>query len=320
MSRHSEKLPSKIRWAGVLALTLTLTSTAPVTASDTCPMAVDRAAVSNSRETVMPPGERFCYATDLPAGGDWLLDAGTDNLALSELRLEILGPTCEFGKAATGSFRVRHRSAAAALVEIREPGRHLFCVAARDPQRRVDGFRLTTAFSSWPSKGNPDEDEPDPDPIVEPGGKPRWLTAEPAPASAAANAASRHLCGRLLADDHGDVAGCATDLVPGPPLAAVLGNTHGDPRSADPRDDVDFFRLAVHDWVTVAVETRGAVDTVGGLYGPQGHRLAADDDGGRGVNFRLVETLGPGEYFVRVEGRGGATGPYRLRVAAVDRR
>jgi hypothetical protein len=303
MSQQPQPSSPKILWLGVLALAFAPAT--PVHADDICPAAVDRAAVSSSRETALAPGERLCYATDLSTAGDWLLDAAAGNLAPAELRLEILGRSCESGATGTRSFRVRHRTAAAALVAVREPGRYLFCVTPRDPQRGIDSYRLTTAFSPGLSKGNPDEDEPDPDPMAPPGGDPRLLTS-------GSSVAWRGPCRHLSGGDRATVAGCATDLLLGRPVTGVLDDSRGN--------DVHVFRLAVDDWVTVAVETWGEVDTIGGLYGPQGHRLAADDDDGEGVNFRLVETLGPGEYFVRVEGHEGASGRYRLEIEAVDRR
>ncbi len=294
MTRIPVLFPVKLLRMSCLAMVLAT----PLNASDLCPSAVVRPAVSNTRETALAAGERTCYAADLPAAGHWLVDAGVDNLAETEPRLEVLDQYCESGRSISETVRVERRMAAAVLAEVRAAGRYFFCVTARDPERGLDGYRLTTAFSASPAKGNPDEDEPDPDPVVRPK-KQRSETAF-------------HTCLLLRADDHGDVTACATDLVLHRPLAATLGDGRGD--------DGDFFRIATRDWVTISVETRGEVDTVGGLYDHQGHRLRIDDDGGEGLNFRLVETLGPGEYFVRVEGRGGAAGPYRLLTAVIDLR
>ena len=42
--------------------------------------------------------------------------------------------------------------------------------------------------------------------------------------------------------------------------------------------------------------------------------MAASDDGGRGASFRIVKTLAPGRYFIRVEGARQAEGRYGLTV------
>ena len=48
-----------------------------------------------------------------------------------------------------------------------------------------------------------------------------------------------------------------------------------------------------------------------------GSVVGKDDDGGEDTNLRIVRTLGPGIYFLRVEGSGSAEGGYLLRVETV---
>ncbi len=64
----------------------------------------------------------------------------------------------------------------------------------------------------------------------------------------------------------------------------------------------------------MTLEARGDADLAGALYDRYGHRLAADDrrsDAG----LRLVRTLGPGRYFVRIESAHGAEGTYEIALA-----
>jgi len=137
-------------------------------------------------------------------------------------------------------------------------------------------------------------------------GRFRLLSLSPAAAPVGERLMSDPSCRTL--DDHGDTPGCATPVVPGQELAGELGNGWGD--------DADVFAFTLDEPHTVSFETTGEVDTFGGLYDRFGHRLAADDDGGSDGNFRIVKTLVPGRYFLRLEGMNGAEGGYTLAVAA----
>jgi len=110
------------------------------------------------------------------------------------------------------------------------------------------------------------------------------------------------------ADDHADSTACATafDLAAGRRLAGEIGNRW--------HDDSDLFRFVLDAPATIDVTTRGHTDTFGVLHDRSGQRLTANDDGGEGRNFRIVRTLLPGRYFVRVEGAGGAEGAYELSI------
>ncbi len=109
-------------------------------------------------------------------------------------------------------------------------------------------------------------------------------------------------------DDHGDSRACATPIERR--AAGQLGNGWGD--------DDDVFRFRLCGWQTIEIATAGDADTHGRLYDRAGQLLAGDDDGGDGGNFRLVRTLGPGTYFVRVEGVQ-STGGYTLAMAGTGR-
>ena len=119
-------------------------------------------------------------------------------------------------------------------------------------------------------------------------------------------------CRRGELDDHGDTLICATALAPGRVVErAEIRNDWGDDR------DVFMFVLTQSEpteLLTVWTETTGDTDTLGALYDRYGHLLQADDDSGNGHNFRILKTLRPGLYFIVVEGRDQAEGPYSLVV------
>ena len=97
---------------------------------------------------------------------------------------------------------------------------------------------------------------------------------------------------------------------------------------------VDWWCFTVLHRGKVTVETTGALDTIGALDAQSGyrialsgdsdptrwpamwsgHRIAHDDDSGRGGNFRIVHTLDPGTYYIRVSAHGVETGSYTLHV------
>jgi hypothetical protein len=117
-------------------------------------------------------------------------------------------------------------------------------------------------------------------------------------------------CSRGEVDDHGDGFGCSTSVAPGGSKTGQLDNAYGD--------DADAFTFVLTAQETVEMETSGSTDTYGILYDKDGQRLDADDDGGADANFRIVETLAAGRYFVRVEGKAGAEGSYTLAVDLIE--
>ncbi len=110
------------------------------------------------------------------------------------------------------------------------------------------------------------------------------------------------LCG--VGDDHGDSLACATPIRCS--VHGELANGWGD--------DVDVFRFRVDGWQTVEIATCSDFTTRGELFDAAGQSLDATggDDG-----FRMVRTLGPGTYFVRVAGE--SAGFYGLEIRALDR-
>ncbi|MCP3962359.1 MAG: hypothetical protein GY719_31335 [bacterium] len=212
-------------------------------------------------------------------------------------------------------------------------------------------YKLTNAFVGDRSlkNGDPDEDEPDPEPIAFACGLKNGDPDEdePDPESIA------FACGLKNGDpdeDEPDPESIAfglggdslgTDLEPWDPrLRDVLAimcrsgevDDHGDTVACATRsnlghavvgeirndwgDDLDFFTFRLNELRTVEIGTAGWTDTFGSLYDRSGHRLATDDDSGDGDNFRIATTLAPGWYFVRVEGQLRDEGAYSLSVNA----
>lgn len=108
-------------------------------------------------------------------------------------------------------------------------------------------------------------------------------------------------------DDHGDSAGCATQLCLGATAENGSIGSYTDP-------DEDFFTFFLSSSQSVTVESSGLTDVAAELYDEDGGLVASDDDNGTGANFLLVETLPAGRYFVRVLGSSAATGSYSIEV------
>ena len=105
-------------------------------------------------------------------------------------------------------------------------------------------------------------------------------------------------------DDHGNTREKARSVKP----------TSSTPGVLERQGDVDYFRVLVSEAGTLTVETTGSVDTVGELQGADGQWLSEDDDQGLGLNFRLVESVSAGTYYIRVNGFDNVTGRYTLKV------
>ncbi len=107
-------------------------------------------------------------------------------------------------------------------------------------------------------------------------------------------------------DDHGDTLADATFI-------AVPSTTAG---KLEDGGDNDYFRLVVDQSTILAVETTGSTDTFGTLFDGSGALLEEDDDGGTGVNFKIVRRVGAGTYYVNVNPYSSTTtGTYELRVS-----
>jgi len=106
----------------------------------------------------------------------------------------------------------------------------------------------------------------------------------------------------------GPAIGPAVLAVNGPETKASIGKS----------GEEDLFRFTATEPGRYVLETTGKTDVVVTLYGPgsQTALIAQDDDSGAGLNARIVEMLGPGEYFVQVRhfNRHGGKGAYGVKV------
>lgn len=69
--------------------------------------------------------------------------------------------------------------------------------------------------------------------------------------------------------------------------------------------DSHFWRFDLDGAATVEVRSGGSeVDAVGALLDSNGDEVATDDDGGTGLNFRIVAELGAGPHYVAVSSSG----------------
>ena len=106
-------------------------------------------------------------------------------------------------------------------------------------------------------------------------------------------------------DDHGNTVERATGI-------GLNSTTAG---SIEQVDDVDYFRVVITQAGTLTVETSGTTDTYGSLWVPTDGTWVLNDDAGVGRNFRIVEQVTAGTYYVVVEGsHENALGPYTLHV------
>ena len=117
----------------------------------------------------------------------------------------------------------------------------------------------------------------------------------------------------LAAADDGGTRSTATVLTFGLRMDASL----------DSSDDRDVFRIDLQGRAEVEIRSSGnTTDTQGLLTDSEGGEIATDDDSGTGMNFRFVETLDGGVYYVTATGVNGATGDYgiiaRIRRAGDD--
>lgn len=271
----------------------------------------------NSTERVdgIEGGDGRIFEVDVRSPGLLTLDVSVPGTSPAEPVLGLLGPPCE-AKGAGGRVFVIERSAASLVLKVLTPGSYAFRVGAQDSRLRLAETKLRAAFVGGlgGKSGDPNEDEPDPEPLIPGGGDksgdPNEDEPDPEPLAGPLSKVLAELCLSGEVDDHGDTAICATPVEISRAVTGEIANDWGD--------DEDYFLFVLSELSTVEIETTGASDTAGGLYDRFGHRLAMDDDGGDGDNFRIVKTLSAGRYYVRVEGPHRAEGAYRLAVEALS--
>ena len=123
---------------------------------------------------------------------------------------------------------------------------------------------------------------------------------------AGSGTAGRYTLAIEQSDLHGDSRATATAV--GAPSTTDGYLTSGD---------TDYFRVTLNDLSYLVVRTSGRIDTVGVLQDRSGRRVAHDDDSGSGLNFAIGHRLGPGVYYVRVNGADVA-GSYTLMIERTD--
>ncbi len=106
-----------------------------------------------------------------------------------------------------------------------------------------------------------------------------------------------------VSDDHGNIRRMATGIALSGSVGGVL----------ELGGDIDYFRIVVTSPTTITLGTDGSTDTFGVLEDENGVVLASDSHGGPGSNFRIVQRLMPGTYYLRVQGQDAtATGAYTI--------
>lgn len=108
-------------------------------------------------------------------------------------------------------------------------------------------------------------------------------------------------------DDYGNSFLCAAAFV----VDALAVNAEISVPGAT--SDYDMFTFTLTSATTVTIETTGSTDVAGSLYNNDGVLLESNDNGGNSPNFRIVRSLNPGQYYVRVEGVND-DGSYTFRV------
>lgn len=84
-------------------------------------------------------------------------------------------------------------------------------------------------------------------------------------------------------------------------------------RGARLQQERDLYQLNIVESGALYVHTTGTTDTFGTLYGPDGGRIATDDNNGQGDNFRIATQVNPGLHIVEVRGQNPDTqGAYGL--------
>ncbi|MCB4775446.1 MAG: pre-peptidase C-terminal domain-containing protein, partial [Sulfurovum sp.] len=94
----------------------------------------------------------------------------------------------------------------------------------------------------------------------------------------------------LVVDDFGDVIADAELVDPNSSTAGHI-NVGGD---------ADYFKIIIPSSGSLTVYTTGITDTEGILYNAQGTQVASDGDSGSTNNFRIVQTVAAGTYYVRI--------------------
>ncbi len=336
--------------AGLLILLVRDPAVAIGTPDDPCITAIPIAVNSHFRSLAYDEAQPQLFRLAVPSSGILTLEVIPSSPGEAEPRIGLFSSSCDERTQLDrdfmdGDFRYLAPAATTLVAEIRIPRIYYFHVGSADPAQRLGSYKIHVGFltsfddesslalpsffktadgSSSPPVGdgpgesmqNEDDEEPseeweiDLPPALAP--PEDFLVSVPCPYHVLRSFESSALWLNDEDDDFPDGLLCATALRLGPSveIGGVLQNAWGD--------DADTFSFVLSRLRTVVIETLGDTDTAGGLYNSLGQRLAADDDGGRGDNLRIVRNLPRGRYFVRVAGADAAEGPYRLKIVTLD--
>jgi hypothetical protein len=102
------------------------------------------------------------------------------------------------------------------------------------------------------------------------------------------------------------------------PVELNVNDTSGASANIGQPGEEDVFKFTAETDGRHVIETDGQTDVVMNLFGPdsQTSLIAEDDDGGVGLNSRIVADIVPGDYFVQIRHFNSArgTGSYNVRV------
>jgi hypothetical protein len=316
--------------AGMLAFIAAPASAAARHGRSICDEALVLDLDATARLSSLPAGDSY-LRIEVPAPGVLSLDASVPGSSPAVPVLVPVSASC--GGVPSARPVVLERTMASLLLGIETPGDYVFRLTSMDPAKTLSEVKVRSGHSSFDDEDEIEEDadpfagggvssfddedeiEEDADPFAG-GGVSSFddedeIEEDADPFAGGAPGPMAALCGTGEVDDHGDTFACATTLAPGRTVAGEVANDWGD--------DVDVFRFvlpgspAVDLW-RVELVTTGATETQGALFDRRGWSRLARSGGGRGGNFRLVQVLRPGVYYVRVEGAQGAEGPYGLRL------
>lgn len=260
-------------------------------------------------------GQSHVFALNIASPGILIVEAGVSVSEVNELGMLFLGESCtatdsKMTDDGNESLRVSPQSQ---MLTIGAPGRYYLRVFLAEPSQSFGSYKLMIYFINAQSVlaglerqrlrqaqvgrdafvNKSDEEDTD-------------IDEELSEILSSKSRMRPAWCHRIADDDHGDLRICATSAIPGELIRGELNNLW--------RDDYDYVTFTLSSVQAVRIESTGSVDTIGSLYSQSGHRLAAVDHGGEGDNFRMDKILGPGRYFIRVEGAHGEEGPYLLLI------
>lgn len=249
-------------------------------------------------------GEAHCYRLDARTAGLLLLHATPETTSPSGVRMALLH-RAEGAHAATAVATFVDRK----ITEMRllaEAGTYFLTLRAEDPRQALPAYRLVSRWIDVDLS------------VVEPTVRPvAWKTEtngeiELEPETARHLSLLERLCtSDPRRDDHDGTFACATPITHGSVGALASGW----------EDDVDVFRFELAHWATIALTlTRhgSAADARGALHDTFGRRIGVVENPDASGIGRAVRTLGPGTYFVRIQ--GSMPGTYALAVDALTDR